>query len=75
MVEVVDEIHDPLLQSLYRREVAAMDDSTDNHAEPDLNLIQPRAVLGHIQELNAPFGGRQKCLTSLLLLQDPRLSL
>lgn len=32
-VEVVDEIHEPLPQSLHRRKVAALDDASYNHAE------------------------------------------
>ena len=55
--------------------MAAFDDSTDNHAEPNFHLVQPRAVLWNINEANFSLSGRQKCLSRFLIFQDPRLSL
>ena len=40
-VEVINEVPESLTQFVDRFEVAAFDDSTNNHAEPDFYLVQP----------------------------------
>ncbi len=45
-VEVVDKLKDFLLQLQSACETAALDQAADQNAEPNLNLIQPRASLG-----------------------------
>ena len=51
-VEVRDERQDLLLECLDGEEVTALENASGEDAEPDLDLVQPRAVLGREDEAN-----------------------
>src|SRR5262249_16385397 len=59
-VEVVDEAQDPLLQVFQRAEAGPPQQFPDQDAEPDLYLVQPRAVLGRVHEPDPVAGVAQE---------------
>ena len=73
LVEVFDEFEQPLMQCIDGREVAAFDNSPNNHTKPDFHLIQPRAVFRNVDEPNLLFHGCEKRFASFLGLQNSGL--
>src|ERR1019366_2433658 len=74
-VEVVDESFDPLLEILLRGETPAPQQFARQDREPDLDLIEPRRVLGGEMETD-PVGLRpQERLPRDHRLQDASLAL
>src|SRR5262249_60679646 len=72
-VEVVDEAQDPLLQVFQRAEAGPPQQFPDQDAEPDLYLVQPRAVLGRVHEPDPVAGVAQELCPARLRLQHPAL--
>ena len=64
VIEVLDELNEFPLQIRHRGEAAATDHLPHDHAEDDLNLIEPRCVLGQEHEANAMVLVRQERLTT-----------
>ena len=50
LIVVIDEGQDPDLQVFHAREGATFEQFADKDAQPDLNLVQPRTVLGGVME-------------------------
>src|SRR3990167_2157938 len=75
LVEVLDERLDSLAEFVERREAAALEEATGEDAEPDLDLVQPRAVLRGVDEPDAMRRIGQECLARRHGLEDARLSL
>jgi hypothetical protein len=74
-VEVGNEALDPLLEVLLGREVAAAEELADQDREPDLDLIDPRGVLGREVESDPVTGIAQERLACCHRLEDAGLSL
>lgn len=69
-IEVIDELEQTLFQCFDGRKVASLDDSADNDAEPDFDLIKPGTVFRNVDKPDASFGGRQKRFACFLRLQN-----
>src|SRR3990172_12204883 len=52
-IEIGDEVQYALLQIVYRSEVATLQQTPDQNAEPDLDLVQPRSVDRRVNEPDA----------------------
>ena len=68
--EVGDEALNPLLEMLLGCEVAAAEKFADQDREPDLDLVEPRGVLGREVEGNAMTDIAQECLAGRHRLED-----
>ena len=66
---------DPLLQMLLGREIAAPQELADQDREPDLDLVDPRRVLGGEVEDDAMGWIAQESLTLGHRLEDAGFSL
>src|SRR5947209_12619270 len=53
LVEVADEVQDLGSQVPLGRKTAPADNPPDQNAEPDLHLVQPRTVLGRVDQADA----------------------
>src|SRR3954465_3286713 len=73
-VEVVDERQDPRLQLLGRTEAGAAEQLPHQDAEPDLDLIEPRGVLGRVDEPDSVARIGEEGRPALPRLQHPALS-
>src|SRR4051794_28808886 len=74
-VEVVDEVEDLGAQVFLGGEAATADDAAGQDAEPDLHLVEPRAVLGRVNKANTMAGVAEELLAALQGLQHPALAL
>ena len=74
-VEVVDELQDPPPEVFQRHETRPAQQLADQGAEPDLHLVQPRAVLRRVHEPDPMAGVRQELRPALLRLQHSLLLL
>ncbi len=74
-VEVVDELQDAISQIGLRSKVAILARSTRQDAEPDLDLVRPRGVLGRGHVSNAVPRVVQKLLSRRHRFQDAVLAL
>src|SRR5262249_47622873 len=74
LVEVRDETRQLVLQVGRGGEAATSNRLAHDHAKDDLNLIQPRRVLGQVHEANAVVPVRQKPLPRRLRLQHARFA-
>src|SRR3954451_7051450 len=63
LVEVLDERQQFRAEFIHRRETAATDDLAHNHPEHDLDLIEPRTVLGRVHEADAAWRRPRPCST------------
>src|SRR5947199_8580512 len=62
LVEVLNEVQNLRSQVFLGGKTAAADDAPDQDAEPDLHLVQPRAVLRRVDEADAVAGVLQDSL-------------
>src|SRR3954465_12404305 len=70
-VEVVDERQDPRLEILDRAEAGAAEQLSHQDAEPDLDLVEPRGVLGGVDEPDPVARVGQEGRPARLRLQHP----
>jgi len=70
LVEVFDETHQLLPQVGYRAEAASPNDLPGDRAEDDFNLVQPRRVLGQVQETDTMAPIREEFLPRCLRVED-----
>src|SRR4051794_17496587 len=75
LVEVLNEVQNLRSQVFLGGKTAAADDSPDQDAEPDLHLVQPRAVLRRVDEADAVAGVLQELLAAGHRLQHAALAL
>src|SRR5262245_41738388 len=69
LVEVVDEVEDLGAQVLLGGKAASADNAADQDTEPNLNLIQPRGVLGGVNKADAMAGVGQELVPTSKGLQ------
>src|ERR1700730_13810805 len=74
-IEVGNEALDPLLEMLLGGEVAAAEEFAHEDREPNLDLVEPRGVLGREVEGDPVAGVAQECLACRHRLKDTGLSL
>src|SRR6266545_2006734 len=75
VVEVLDEIEHARSQIFKRSKAGTLEKAASQDGEPDLDLVEPRAVAGGIDESNSVGGVLQEGLTRLLRLEDALLAL
>src|SRR5215471_8515368 len=75
LVEVIEKRQQFRAEILNRRETAAADDLAHNHPKHDLDLIEPRTVLGRVHEPDAMALLHQELLPTLHRLQHAALPL
>src|SRR5438270_11665972 len=75
LVEILDEGEDLVAEILPGGKTAAADDPPGQDAEPDLHLVQPRAVLGRVDEADAVLSVLQEPLAAGHRLQHTALAL
>ena len=75
LIEVVDEIKDLLFQVIYGGETGAFEQASRQDTKPDLDLIEPRSMLGGIDESDAMRRIGQECGSGRLRLEDARAPL
>src|SRR5262245_30930 len=74
-VEVVDEGQNPVLEILPRGEAGSAEELAHQDAEPNLDLVEPGAVLGGVHEADAVARRRQEGRPAGLGLQHPAFPL
>jgi hypothetical protein len=75
VIEVLDELLDPLAQVLEGTEVAAIEDAPGKDGEPKLDLVEPRAVSWGVDEAYAVLRVLQEGTPARLRFQNPMLAL
>lgn len=70
VVEVADEVEDPLAELIDRRERTPSEHAPNQDAEPDLDLVHPRAVLRREDEANLVGGILEEFLPTLHRVQN-----
>src|SRR6266568_373679 len=75
IVEVVDEQGDACAKVFEGSEARALEQATRQDGEPDLYLVQPRAVAWCVNEPNPVIRVLEKCAACLLRLEDTGLTL
>ncbi len=74
MVKVPDEIEHARLKIVERGKAGALEQSSREDREPDLDLIEPRAVPWGIDEADPMGGVLQELAARLLRLENPALA-
>ena len=74
VVEVVNEIEHASLEILERGKACALEQSSREDGEPDLDLVEPRAVSWGIDETDSVRRVLQKLAARSLRLKDPDLA-
>jgi len=74
-VEVADEGQHPRPQVIKRLEARPLEQTTHQDTEPDLHLVQPRAVFRRVHEANTVREVRQESGAALHAGQDAALAL
>src|SRR6266545_275356 len=73
-VEVLDESEHARRQVFERCEAGALEQAASQYGEPDLDLVEPRAVAGSVDEANPVGGVLQELLARRLRLEDALLA-
>ena len=74
VIEIVNKIEHPSLKIIERGKACAFEKSSGEDGEPNLDLIEPRAVSWGIDETNSVRRVLQKLAARSLRLKDPDLA-
>ena len=75
IIEVADEVEHACLQIVERSKAGALEQPSSEDREPDLDLVEPRAVSWRVNKTDPVRGVLQKRAARLLGLEDPGLAL